>query len=245
MSGTASGSERAEHGEAHPDRAGAHTDDDAARLRVDPGALIDVQTDRPALSLTFDDGPDPAYTPTVLRALRSAGVTATFFLIGRNAARYPDLVLQMVEEGHEVANHTYDHLWLDSCDVESVRHQVVAGEAAVAAHAVGRWFRPPRGWTSKAVVEVCREQRLDSAFWSVSFERHQAKGVAEAAGIVVAEARAGSVILCHDGGHLDGPNPQAVDRSRMVRALPSILDGVLAKGLRPVRLTDLVALAGA
>ena len=178
LSGTASGSERADHSEAHPDRAGPHTDDDAARLRLDPGALIEVQTARPALALTFDDGPDPAYTPDVLRALRSAGVTATFFVIGRNATRYPDLVLQLVEEGHEVAN-------------------------------------------------------------------HQAKGIAEAAAIVVGEARAGSVILCHDGGHLDGPNPQAVDRSRMVRALPGILDGVLAKGLVPVRLTDLVALAGA
>ena len=254
MSGTASGSERtgrddrahlADRAGAHRDGAAAHTDDTAARLRVDPGAVTEVRTERPTLALTFDDGPDPAYTPTVLRALRAAGVTATFFLIGRNAVRYPDLVLQMVEEGHEVANHTFDHLWLDSCDLDSVRHQIVAGEAAVAAHASGRWFRPPRGWTSPVVAQVCREQRLDSVFWSLSFERHQAKGVAEASSIVVDQARAGSVILCHDGGHLGGPNPQAIDRSRTVQAVPRIVDGVLDKGLVPVRLSDLVAMAGA
>src|SRR5688572_27930175 len=66
-------------------------------------------TDAPTISLTFDDGPHPEHTPRVLEELRRWGLTATFFVIGREVERHPDLVTRIVNEGHALGNHTFTH----------------------------------------------------------------------------------------------------------------------------------------
>ncbi|HEX6129478.1 MAG TPA: polysaccharide deacetylase family protein, partial [Candidatus Limnocylindria bacterium] len=78
----------------------------------------------PRLALTFDDGPDPEWTPRLLDALGAAGVRGTFFLIGERAARAPGLVRRMVSEGHEVGNHSWSHrsLWL--CGPRATAEQI-------------------------------------------------------------------------------------------------------------------------
>ncbi|MEI2776653.1 MAG: polysaccharide deacetylase family protein [Tetrasphaera sp.] len=157
-----------------------------------------------------------------------------------NAAKYPELVARIAAEGHEIANHTHDHLWLDSAAANVIAEQIRSAEEIIEGYSAGRWFRPPRGWTNHEVAREARDQGLRSVFWSGSFEGHQAKGVAEATRIVVEDASPGAIILCHDGGRLDGPNPQDVDRSRTVEALPGILSGLLAKQLSPVSLTRLI-----
>jgi chitooligosaccharide deacetylase len=219
-----------------------HTDSPAARSRVDAEAVNRVETETPLMSLTFDDGPDPRYTPIVLDLLRAAGVSATFFLIGRNAVQHPELVARIRAEGHGVANHTQDHLWLDGLPAGAIRLQLLEATRSLSrAGAVTLdLVRPPRGWTSPATATVCREERVRSVFWSDCLEAHLGHGVAEAAGRVAGSAEPGSIILCHDGGRLNGPNPQDVDRSRTVLALPRLLDGILAKGLRPVTVPELL-----
>lgn len=218
-----------------------HTIDDRLRHRVDPQAISDWPTPRAEVALTFDDGPDPEYTPTVLAALKAANAAATFFLIGRNALKYPDLVSQILEEGHEVANHTMDHLWLDESARSIIADEIDRGEAALGGKTAGRFFRPPRGWTSPEVVHETQRRGLQTIFWGISFEGHQAKGVSEATGIIIDSAHNGAIVACHDGGTVDGPNPQTIDRSRTVRAVPAIIEGIQAKGLTPVTLSTLMA----
>ena len=87
-------------------------DDQVVKLKaIDPRAVSSVPTSAPLVALTFDDGPDPAYTPRVLEILAQHQVRATFFMIGRSAARHPELVAAVLTAGHTIANHTQDHLW--------------------------------------------------------------------------------------------------------------------------------------
>ena len=111
--------------------------------------------------------------------------------------------------------------------------------AAVGAPANGL-FRPPHGWTSPAVASVARRYRLRSIFWSDCLEKHLQLGPRAAATAMAGGVRRGSILLSHDGGHLDGPNPQCIDRSASVEALPHLLEAVRAKELRFVTLSHLI-----
>jgi chitooligosaccharide deacetylase len=226
-------------------RAGSHqprTTDPQSRLRVDPRSISFVATQERVVALTFDDGPDPASTPEVLAVLEHFGVPATFFMIGRNVVEHPELVTEVIRRGHQVANHTQDHLWLDRQPLGVVQRQVHLGAQSLtlAGAPANRLFRPPHGWTSDAVAGVLRREGLRSIFWSDCLEHHLALGAPAAAVAAVAgRARPGSILLCHDGGHLDGPHPQSFDRSATAAALPDLLEAVLAKHLRFVTVSEL------
>lgn len=218
-----------------------HTRNPRSRERIDPRSLSSVRTREPVLSLTFDDGPDPDYTPAVLDILASFRVRATFFMIGRNVLAHPDLVREVVARGHQVANHTQDHRWLDEQPRSVVLGEVVQGARSLqrAGAPPNGLFRPPHGWTSRTVAEVTRRHGMRSIFWSDCVEKHTPLGAKVAAQITAAGARPGSILLTHDGGSLDGPHPQHEDRSASVAVLPHLLEAVLAKDLRFVTVSEL------
>lgn len=225
-----------------------HTVVAAERALVDPRSFRRVWTTRPLVALTFDDGPDPEYTPRVLDILAHWGARATFFVVGRNAQARPDLLARALQEGHTLANHTMDHLYLDSLTTAAVAAQVDRGQAALRHQGAGSdpWFRPPRGWTSSTVASVTAGRGLRSVFWTDCLEAHAGGRGAAAVGAAAARtvagaAQPGSVLLAHDGGRITGPNPQRIDRSFTVETLPLLLRGLHARGLRPVSLTELVA----
>src|SRR5207237_10083054 len=97
------------------------------------------------VALTFDDGPDPEWTPKVLDVLKAAKIKAAFFLVGVNAERYPNLVRRIVDEGHEIGNHTYYHPNLALCWPEHIRLELNATQLLLET-ITGRattLFRPP------------------------------------------------------------------------------------------------------
>ncbi|MEI2776713.1 MAG: polysaccharide deacetylase family protein [Tetrasphaera sp.] len=215
-----------------------HTTTMAARRRVDPHAVFQLHGSSRRLALTFDDGPDPDYTPAILAALAAAGVPATFFVIGSNAARYPELIEAIAQGGHHIGNHTQDHIWLDQLPRADVARQIRGAD-----HTLGRLgvtpnplFRPPHGWTSRTVADTASAQHKTAYYWTDCLEAHTSLGPAAAADAVVAQTRPGAIILCHDGGRVDGPNPQRVDRSRTVAALPRLIDGLQRTRFRFVTL---------
>lgn len=214
-------------------------------LDVDPRAVVGVDTESPLVALTFDDGPDPDYTPAVLDILAHYDIKATFFMIGRNATAHPELVRRVLLAGHSIGNHTADHVWLRDLAEPAVRAQVAGAETALGRLAVGTsgMFRPPRGLTSPTVAAVTQELGLRSYFWNTCLEASifRSETVEEAAHATAARTRPGTLVLCHDGGSLTGPNPQHIDRSRTVAALPTLIEAILARRLHPVTVPVLMA----
>src|SRR5918994_2009410 len=133
-------------------------------------ALVRGPRDRPRAALTFDDGPGPT-TPAVLDALAEAEVRATFFVLGRQAERHPELVRRIVADGHQLANHGYDHGVLIFRGAGHVADQLrraeraaedAAGPGAITLlHDADGWARErPRQQTAEALPEICRSARV-------------------------------------------------------------------------------------
>lgn len=229
--------------------AAAHvlTDTTASRHATQPDALFRVPTDERVVALTFDDGPDPRFTPTVLELLRRHRARATFFVIGVNALGHRDLVADEIAGGHAVANHTYDHAVLDGLGRGEVAAEIAGGTRALLDAGAGRpaFFRPPKGFTSEIVGRVAGEQRLRTVFWTSCVERYvDHQDVDAGVSQLLERVVPGSIILAHDGGRVLAPGHPVLDRSRTMAALPRLLDGLHRQGYKVVDVATLLAMAG-
>jgi len=187
------------------------------------------------VALTFDDSPDSRITPQLMRVLDAAHVRATFFVVGEGVVRQPNLVRAMMRHGHLVANHSFHHdqwRWLDPRYSELERAQLAFQKEIGACPA---WFRPPNGDRTPFMARVVKRHGMRMALWDVSPHRSD-ETPDQIAQRVLANARSGSIIDLRDG--IDGAS--GGEGAALVRALPSILDGLHARGLEPVRLDELV-----
>lgn len=203
------------------------------------------------LALTFDDGPDPEWTPEILDVLKAKGVKATFFMIGGNATANPDLVRRVRDEGHEIGNHSFTHPNMAHVDEERVRLELTATDRALESILDRQvtLFRPPYNADSEPesygeILPIAVASRLgyttagesiDPNDWNLS--RADANGAShrlrpdEIVSEVLAQADAGHAILLHDAGG---------DRSATVKALPVLIDALRARGYRLTTIGGLV-----
>jgi peptidoglycan/xylan/chitin deacetylase (PgdA/CDA1 family) len=192
------------------------------------------------IALTFDDGPNSTATVPIADVLDARGVKGTFFVVGRAVAARPDLARALVERGHLVANHSWRHdskAWLDPRYPELARTQrAVEGRTGVCP----AFYRPPHGQHTPLLARVVHRHGMTMIGWDVSAGDWRSNSPVHLADRIVAKARPGSIIDLHDG--IDGMVD--VDRTVLVDAMPRILDGLAAKGLRPVRLDELLARPG-
>jgi peptidoglycan/xylan/chitin deacetylase (PgdA/CDA1 family) len=184
----------------------------------------------PAVSITFDDGPNPVATALILDALRDEGVTATFFVLGRHAERWPGLVQRMADEGHQLGNHGYWHRKLHRRTPAYVREDLTRGTDAIE-HASGgvqpRVFRAPHGFRSPWVTPIAASLGLRTVGWSLGVGDSARPGTDEIARRALSGLHAGSILLLHDG---DGYDPGG-DRRQTAEALPVIIRGLRERGL--------------
>jgi peptidoglycan-N-acetylglucosamine deacetylase len=201
----------------------------AKRARTSP--------DRGRIWLTFDDGPDPDWTPRVLDLLAAAGCHAVFFMVGREARRYPGIVRRVVREGHAVGNHTWSHQhpWMISGTV--ARREVRDGTSAIAdaAGVKPRLFRPPFGRLRSCMLDEAEQSGEGLMLWNISARDWGVFGRrAEAIGARLDLARPGDIVLMHDA-HRGINRPD-----QLVIALPRLLQRaapLAAKRALPGRLT--------
>ncbi len=139
-----------------------------------------LPTGRRAIALTFDDGPDPEYTPGVLRLLSQLGIKATFFVIGRNVVRFPDLARRIVEEGHALGGHTFDHSEIVSLSPAELDRQMGSCRSAIqdAAKIDSLLFRPPRGRMSLTSVRRVTALGYRTVHWTRTYSDYQRDGTA-------------------------------------------------------------------
>lgn len=163
-----------------------------------------MTTGLPYIALTFDDGPDPEYTPQVLAALRYYQIKATFCMVGENAQLYPQLVRAIAAEGHTLCNHTWNHdLDLGKRDVASIYSDMArTNEAILAAVPGGRvsYFRHPGGNWTQLAVDVARFMGMSSLHWTVDPQDWTVPGGGSIAATVTAGAHPGAIVLLHDAG---------------------------------------------
>ena len=224
---------------------GVPTVNSADRLLAQPDALFRVRTREAVVALTFDDGPDPAYTPTVLDLLDRAGARATFFAIGVNATARPRLLDRVVAAGHTIGNHTFDHRDLELLTPAQVAREIDRGEQRIIAAGAPRptLFRPPKGLTDEVVGVFADADRYHTVFWDHCLEHHvdHAPTIEDGVRALLRKVRPGSIILAHDGGHIAAPNRPVIDRTRTMEALPVLLRGLHRLGYRMTDVPGLLA----
>ena len=174
------------------------------------------------IALTFDDGPHPVYTPRLLAILKQYQVKATFFVVGEQAERYPDLVRAEVAAGHSVGNHTYDHVSLIKIPANYVATEIKAcGE--VLEKITGRsphLFRPPGGEYDDAVLEASEALGYTTVLWTDDPGDYASPGVAVIEQRTLERASSGGILLLHDG------------TEQTLEALPTIIETLRQRGFR-------------
>jgi len=183
-----------------------------------------------SVALTFDDGPNPDATPLILDALKARGVRATFFILGRHAEQWPDLVRRVADEGHAIGNHGYFHRKLHFKSPSYVRTDLTLGTQAIE-HASGyhpRFFRAPHGFRSPWVTSIARSLGQRTVGWSFGVWDSDRPGADVIVDRILSKTEPGSILLLHDG---DGYDPHG-DRAQTAQAVPVIVDRLLAEGYR-------------
>ncbi|MFB8774690.1 polysaccharide deacetylase family protein [Streptomyces broussonetiae] len=175
--------------------------------------------------LTFDDGPDPRYTPAILDTLAEYDVRAMFFVCGEMVARSPDLLARMADEGHVVGNHTWSHPLLTRLRRSAIRAEMERTCDIVEKRWGERpeWFRAPYGAWNRAAFQLGSELGMEPLAWTVDTLDWTSPGARTIASRVEDGAAPGVVVLSHDAGG---------DRSQSVRALRDYLPDLLDDGYR-------------
>ncbi|MFU8831967.1 MAG: polysaccharide deacetylase family protein [Wenzhouxiangella sp.] len=172
-------------------------------LSADPALAplrrLDQAADR--VVLTFDDGPDPDYTPKILDALRQAGVTATFFVIASEALNHPRIIHRTLAEGHSIGSHgwIHRHPWLQTAN--TARKQVEAASYALA-ELIGRqvrWFRPPHGALRPSMRQAAAKHDQRIVLWSKSALDWGPWATAASVTRRLQVVAGGDIVLMHDG----------------------------------------------
>jgi len=200
------------------------------------GAQTDIVRRRPSAGnkvvLTFDDGPSEAYTLQILKVLKEKGAPAAFFLVGSQVDKFPEIAQQIVEEGHEVGNHTYGHITVPNSPPPRLAAQIMRTNLVILQHAgtYPLYLRPPRGLYDMRMRRIAKILGQDLILWSLSSQDWHPRATKESVTRrVIERAAGGDIILFHDSGSLMGSS--VANRRPTVDALGPIIDGLRAKGL--------------
>lgn len=193
-----------------------------------------VHTSKKVVALTFDDGPSITYTPLVLNILRENQAKATFFVVGKRAEQYPELIKRAAREGHEIANHTYHH---PMSPIKSARLVAELDKTDEVIFKLTKqhtqYFRPPGGRCTKATIEPAVDKGYKVILWTAQEDPKDWSdpGAKRIVARVVDNVRHGSIIILHDCGG---------ERMQTVEALPQIIQGLREKGYEFVTVSELL-----
>ncbi|MBA3824355.1 MAG: polysaccharide deacetylase family protein [Ktedonobacterales bacterium] len=191
------------------------------------------------IALTFDDGPTPYSSPAILDFLEKTHTPATFFVEGSYAINWPDLIKREWADGFAIGEHSWDHpdftlqteagLVHQFGDTDAILHKILGKKACL-------WlWRPPYGSVNRHILNVSATYGLTTVTWDDSSGDWLKPGADKIAAAVLNQAHPGAIVLMHDG---------PADRAETAEALPTILAGLQARGLKPVMLPQLLADGG-
>jgi peptidoglycan/xylan/chitin deacetylase (PgdA/CDA1 family) len=197
-------------------------------------SLCRVRTQRKAVALTFDDGPDPDTTPALLSLLDRQDAKATFFCVGLRAAQHPALTRRIAEEGHQVENHSFQHNhWTNLFSFSRLEKDIARTQKEIR-RITGRapqFFRPPMGLTNPRVFRVARKLGLEIAGYTARGLDRRDDPPGKIVARLLRKLRPGAILLLHDGG---------VPRERLLGVVTLLLDRLQAGGYQCLRLDQLI-----
>ncbi len=190
------------------------------------------------IALTFDDGPHKKYTGQILDVLSEYQIKATFFVIGCNCEKNPELIRREISEGHEIGNHTYSHPHLTGIKQSKLKSEIEETERIIAeiCDYKPRLFRPPEGVYSSAVSGTVEELDYIPILWTVDTLDWKMPSSEKIVSEVLGSVKSGSIILCHD--YVSG-------KSSTVDALKIIIPKLLEEGYEFVTVGELISLNSA
>ena len=192
------------------------------------------------VALTFDDGPNDVYTRQILDILKQNDVRATFFMIGKNVERYPEVAREVAESGEVIGNHSYTHRNLIFDINPFVRKQITRTQNVIFDNTgiVTNLFRPPFGGDDPFTLHQTKKLGYVIVKWSVSSKDWEKPGVNKIVNNVLKGVQDGAIILMHDGDELR----RNIDRSQTVEALPIIISELRKQGYEFVTVPELLGL---
>jgi len=154
--------------------------------------------------LTFDDGPSAHTTPWLLEMLEKEGIQATFFLIGQEAERNPDLVQAINRAGHTIGNHSYKHLFMPGLNDKQIEREVERSNRIIEdiTGAQPRIFRPPYGFMDHRTARVLKERSMHPVYWTQAPEDWSIPGAHRVVRRLLMRLKAGNLIVLHEGRDL-------------------------------------------
>jgi peptidoglycan/xylan/chitin deacetylase (PgdA/CDA1 family) len=188
------------------------------------------------VALTFDDGPDNFYTPRILDILHAKGINATFFMVGKEAKRYPDMVKRIVNEGNAIGNHSWDHPKLWTLSNAQITQEIISTENEIEQITGQRTtlFRPPYGRVTPADINLIHNMGYRIVDWSVDTLDWKGTSAPTILQYVNKEVSPGGIILEHclagRRGELNGT----------LQALPQIIDRLQSQGYQFVTIPTLI-----
>jgi len=208
-------------------------------LFVDSLCRIPQQPGEKTIALTFDDGPVHPYTGQILDILDRYDVKASFFCIGENVRRNPDLALEIVRRGHTLGNHSQTHQSLLLKGSRRIRRELEEAQRTIrqSCDIEPAFFRCPKGYKNPLLAAVLRRYPLTLAAYGYPIWDVQNPPAHELVERVLKRAAPGDIVLMHDGFPPDKPGK----RDSLVAALPQIIEGLLAKNITPVTLEQAVS----
>lgn len=192
--------------------------------------LVHGSSRRKLVALTFDDGPHPRFTPRLMKILDHYKIKATFFLVGKMAEKFPQLVKKQAQVGHLLANHSYHHVNVAELDPKKIATEIKATEDIIfgITGRRTRFFRPPGGNYDADVEQVLADRDYTLALWTVNPGDYEKPGRDFIARRIINDTHNGGVILIHDG----------VEQT--IVALPKIIEGLKARGFTFVTIDKLM-----
>ncbi|WAH38798.1 polysaccharide deacetylase family protein [Alicyclobacillus dauci] len=198
-------------------------------------------TNRPnSVSLTFDDGPDPAYTPRLLDVLKEHNVHASFFVLARKAREHPEIIKRMLDEGHDVQIHGFQHWFVPLLHPVATYEQCLGAAKALSARfgTVPLVYRPTWGACNLITLLIMRFSRMRLCTWSVMVGDWRRTEPTELVRRIEKKLGDGSIIVLHDSNDTFGAEDGAADR--VILAIPAIVDLVRRKGYHFIRISECV-----
>lgn len=193
-----------------------------------------IRTRQRVVALTFDDGPDPQVTPSLLTLLKELGVRTTFFCIGERLEAQPELARRIVADGHLICNHSYRHLrGTNLLRTSRLREEIERGQAVVnsVTNQQTNFFRPPMGLTNSRLARVAAALDLKVVGWTAGGKDQKAQTAEEVVKRARRGIRPGAIILLHDGG---------ATSSVLLPAVKTLVEDLRREGYELWRLDELI-----